>query len=103
MNIRERLKKQIKTSLVCDDIPFIDYQYVGISKGKLCEIISDKVADAIFSEFEVKEKGICVWTWDTDGFFQTSCGNGFEFTTGNPGNNNYQFCPYCGKQIKERV
>ena len=43
----------------------------------------------------------CKWTWNGDGFYQTSCGNSFFFESGNIKENNFKYCPYCGKEIEE--
>jgi hypothetical protein len=44
----------------------------------------------------------CQWTWvGLDNFFQTDCGNGFQFTEGTPSFNNFKFCCYCGKPLVE--
>jgi len=50
------------------------------------------------------EKKICEWeSEDDDGTFssdwQTGCNNIFEFSEGNPKDNNFKFCPFCGKEI----
>jgi hypothetical protein len=33
--------------------------------------------------------------WDTD------CGESFQFNDGTPSNNHFNFCPYCGKPIEQ--
>lgn len=46
----------------------------------------------------------CVWTEDDDGAWDTSCDNRFEFTADGPEENDFAFCPYCGKNLTpERV
>ena len=44
----------------------------------------------------------CTWIVevDEDDIWHTSCGNDFEFTAGNPEDNKFLFCPYCGKRIE---
>ena len=48
---------------------------------------------------------VCEWKWQEDPFgaewFETSCGQGQCFTEGNMKDNRYEWCPYCGKAIKE--
>jgi hypothetical protein len=46
---------------------------------------------------------VCVWAqdYDEDSVYDTSCDNRHEFITGGVTENNYVFCPYCGKKIKE--
>ena len=47
----------------------------------------------------------CVWLRqedpDGDEFMETQCGKAFEFIEGDMQDNDYKFCPYCGKKIKE--
>jgi len=44
----------------------------------------------------------CNWLWSpmTD-HYETECGEGFQFTNGGVEENNYQFCPHCGRKIEE--
>ena len=44
----------------------------------------------------------CEWMQDdgaTD-IYETKCGNSHMFIDGNPSENKYKYCPYCGKEIK---
>ena len=45
--------------------------------------------------------GACVWTEDreTHEVFDTTCGNRFEFNDQGPDENDFKFCPYCGKRL----
>jgi len=43
----------------------------------------------------------CVWTESIDGVWETICGNAFEVTNGTPTENEFQFCVYCGKPLRE--
>ena len=43
----------------------------------------------------------CEWTEDQDGNWQTRCGEIHIIITGTPEENNYRFCPYCGKRIEQ--
>ena len=43
----------------------------------------------------------CVWRVDNDGVWNTDCGQAHVFIDGTPGQNNYGFCPYCGKPLAE--
>ena len=36
----------------------------------------------------------------SDGYYETKCGNAFVFFDGTPKENEFVFCPYCGKKIK---
>jgi len=46
--------------------------------------------------------------WCKDGFqmeehdyWETDCGNMFQFNNGGPEQNHFKFCPYCSKPIQE--
>ena len=54
---------------------------------------------------ELKKKGFCVWEYiESDGFYNRSCGSGFEVSGYNDNLkvNQIFFCPKCGKRIKEK-
>jgi hypothetical protein len=42
----------------------------------------------------------CEWKEDPDGFWDTSCGHAYSFEAGNPCEDSFDYCPYCGKKIK---
>lgn len=48
--------------------------------------------DALYSRV-----GVCTWTEDADGNWDTECGETFVFSEGGPGENGQRFCGYCGK------
>lgn len=47
----------------------------------------------------------CVWRCEQDeymdGCWRTTCRRLFELTEGTPTENNFHFCPNCGKPLKE--
>lgn len=43
----------------------------------------------------------CGWTEGIDGVWKTGCGCDHEFIDGNPEENEYKFCPYCGGELVE--
>ena len=45
---------------------------------------------------EIKFKEPCLWMQDSDGVWNSSCENSFEFNDGGPHENNAKFCMYCG-------
>lgn len=53
-------------------------------------------------------KDVCVWVHqhniieDGAGVHETSCGEMHSFIEGSIQENNYLFCPFCGKKIKEQ-
>ena len=44
---------------------------------------------------------MCEWKEDGYDAWETGCGNCFTFTAGAPKENDFLFCCYCGKPIKE--
>ena len=54
-------------------------------------------------EAEVERlKAVCQWQNDCDDTYSTECRNNFFFVDENgPKENNFKFCPFCGKEIKE--
>jgi hypothetical protein len=48
---------------------------------------------------EEVRRGTCVWTPDSDGAYETSCGQAFVFTNGGPAENGARFCLYCGGSL----
>ena len=43
----------------------------------------------------------CLWKEDQDGVWDTECGNRFEIMNGTPTENQINWCPYCGKGLRE--
>lgn len=47
---------------------------------------------------------ICRWKYDSkDDCWETSCENAFQFFAGNPQDNGFLFCPYCGDCIEKFI
>jgi len=45
----------------------------------------------------------CTWTYDDlYDYWETSCGESFIITEGDPKENKMVFCPFCGRLIKEK-
>ena len=44
----------------------------------------------------ITRQDICIWTQDSDGPWNTSCGVTWEFTDGGPAENGAHFCHHCG-------
>ena len=53
---------------------------------------------------EKLDKSPCVWKEekdiDTCYVYASGCDNPFEFVDGNPKDNNFKFCPFCGGEIE---
>ncbi len=43
----------------------------------------------------------CQWKFDNDGYYQTTCGNGWSFDDGGIPDNGVNYCPYCGGKVFE--
>ena len=73
------------------------------------EVWFDKVVLYVMAQGEIMTNNtFCAWQKDGHNFedhkyWETDCGNLFQFAIGGPEQNHYKFCPYCGKLIKEVV
>jgi hypothetical protein len=76
---------------------------------RVCDLtaIVNQVAEEYVTDINVgKNEDVCEWI-QGDGeadavtdIYDTRCGNYHMFIEGNPIDNKYLFCPYCGKKIK---
>lgn len=70
-----------------------------------CDSKEIKVQDVIRIVNQLAEEynnDVCEWKQherEIDVYF-TECGQAHIFVDGNPEENNYEYCPYCGKKIK---
>lgn len=72
------------------------------SEGMPMEIFMDK-DDIILRKYEEnKSDDVCKWRLcdEEANVYDTSCRNPHILIEGTPRENNYKFCPYCGKKIK---
>ena len=46
-----------------------------------------------------KKTKTCVWDQEEEGWWATDCDNAFVFEDGNPIENGFKFCAYCGKKL----
>ncbi len=96
-------------SIDIDDIP------TAYDVDKVVEKLEEKKADMNFCEYRdafidaieiVKQGGVsddvCEWRLcdEEANVYDTSCRNPHILIEGTPKENNYEFCPYCGKKIK---
>ena len=53
-------------------------------------------------DYEEKEEEFCEWeVWDEEAnVYRTSCENAHFIVDGSPKDNDYAYCPYCGRKIK---
>ena len=89
-----KLKKKIGNAVQFDTIS-------GGTAEELLAIISkleqnQKVRDHIDS---VLPDETCEWK-DVGEYWETGCEGAFCITAGTPKNNEMEYCPYCGKEIK---
>ena len=84
------LSHKIDRGYICTDI-------FNSAKNKL--EVFDAKGDKVW---EVDVKGFntdkCTWSLSSDNY-DTQCGNSFVFTSGDPSDNDFLFCPYCGKKL----
>ena len=45
----------------------------------------------------------CVWSLDCEGNWETSCEETFVLIDGTPSENRLNYCPYCGKPLRDDV
>lgn len=50
---------------------------------------------------KVNYRPTCDWVQDSDGPYQTACGEAFVFNDDGCKENNFKFCCYCGKELRE--
>lgn len=49
----------------------------------------------------VERVPVCAWRLDHDtGSYDTDCGQKFLLDEGTPAENNFNFCPFCGKHLR---
>lgn len=75
----------------------------GVSSiiARLRKDLSDPPADV--REHVLKSVGywsMCRWTEDSDGNWDTGCGQKHTFMEAGPVENHHAYCPYCGKRIE---
>lgn len=44
----------------------------------------------------------CIWHEDSEGNWETDCGNMFVLNEGSPKHNKMKFCCFCGMKLAER-
>jgi hypothetical protein len=102
----ERAKEAMKSIIDADNTTTC---YADFSKAVL-DII-DKYMDCRLGNYQdaeqellrrLAEKGTCIWKFDSDGFYNTACGQAFFFDTGNIKENKFIYCSYCRGKIKEK-
>ncbi len=50
---------------------------------------------------DVERRGVCEWTYIDDvDFYDTGCGNAFQFNEGDIAANDAKYCQYCGGAIR---
>lgn len=72
------------------------------TEDMLMEIFMDKDTIVLRKYEENKADDVCEWRLcdEEANVYDTSCRNPHILINGTPEENNYRFCPYCGKKIK---
>lgn len=76
------------------------YHMTGIDRGRL--LIEEATLKWVLEELK---KMSCEWKYKDDGYddyYETACDNLHCFLEGNVKNNQYKYCPYCGRKIIEK-
>ena len=73
---------------------------------KKSDFAYDNVGNALDKAIEIVKQGglsddVCEWKYnDTEYYWESSCDHLRIFMSDGPKENEYDFCPYCGKKIK---
>ena len=92
----------------------IQKQPTAYDVDKVVEKLEEKIADMNFCEYRdafidvieiVKQGGasddVCEWKYNNSEYYwESSCEHLHIFMSDGPGENEYKYCPYCGKKIK---
>ena len=71
------------------------------TEDMLMEIFMDKDTIVLRKYEENKADDVCEWKYnDSEYYFESSCEHLHIFISDGPEENEYRFCPYCGKKIK---
>lgn len=81
-----------------------DYLISGnaIPKERVVEIVNELAEEYKVSEMPTGSEDCCEWVlidYEAN-VYDTTCRNPHILLEGSPIDNNYEFCPYCGKKIK---
>lgn len=55
----------------------------------------------MYPAMKTKGRDTCEWEEDMDSVWETECGKMFQFIAATPAENEFEFCPFCGKVILE--
>jgi hypothetical protein len=67
---------------------------IGHSAFVECDITDDRLEENMSAD-------ACWWFENENGWWETGCSNLFQFVSGTPSENHFDYCPYCGKKITE--
>ena len=71
------------------------------SEGMPMEIFMDNDTIVLRKYEENKADDVCEWKYNnSEYYFESSCDHLHIFMSDGPKENEYEFCPYCGKKIK---
>ena len=73
------------------------------SEGMPMEIFMDNDTIVLRKYEENKADDVCEWKYNNSEYYwESSCEHLHIFMSDGPEENEYKFCPYCGKKIKEK-
>lgn len=86
---RERIE-----AIVTEEILEYDCEFTGLVNSIVSRILSPNQGT------DEKEYDVCTWIFG--GYlWSASCGATWEFPEGSPEDNEFRYCPHCGKPVKE--
>ena len=96
----------IESECDCVELEYSKYPVLLNSATRALQNASQLISDEIVmtnSERVLSMGEQCVWKEDEDGVWDTECGNSFELVEGVPIQDEMNFCPYCGKALREET
>lgn len=101
----EKIKERLEA--LTHDNPMVTDNY--IMRKEAIEIVNQVAEEYSNSEIPNKSEkltssdDVCEWRLcdEEANVYDTSCRNPHILLEGSPSDNNYSFCPYCGRKIKE--
>lgn len=96
---RAELIKSMKNKPAPRQIPPINQELDEFISGLVAKELAKRGSRKI--ETAPRPVPTCDWQEDSDGIWETSCGEAWVCTEGTPAENNMKYCHSCGKHLKE--
>jgi hypothetical protein len=95
----DTLEREIRKQAKIAGIDFLGWN----TMSKMAEKTAIQAAEIarLTDELAQRDADTCTWTEDFEGDWETSCGELWQFTDGDPADNSAIYCHHCGKRIAE--